>query len=47
MGLDTYRFAQDKRGKEGITARGTLAKFHLHTDTELFEKAYGYIKNYF
>ena len=27
--------------------RRTLAKYKLHTDTELFEKAYGYVKEYY
>jgi type I restriction enzyme R subunit len=27
--------------------RRTLLKYKLHTDTELFEKAYGYIKEYY
>jgi type I restriction enzyme R subunit len=26
--------------------RSILAKYKLHADTELFEKAYGYIKEY-
>jgi type I restriction enzyme R subunit len=27
--------------------RRTLFKYHLHADTELFEKAYGYVKEYY
>ena len=27
--------------------RRTLFKYKLHTDTELFEKAYGYVKEYY
>ncbi len=27
--------------------RRTLLKYKLHTDAELFEKAYGYIKEYY
>jgi type I restriction-modification system DNA methylase subunit len=27
--------------------RRTLAKYKLHTDTELFEKAYGYVREYY
>lgn len=27
--------------------RRTLAKYKLHSDTELFEKAYGYVKEYY
>lgn len=27
--------------------RRTLVKYKLHTDTELFEKAYGYVKEYY
>ena len=27
--------------------RRTLAKYKFHTDTELFEKAYGYVKEYY
>lgn len=27
--------------------RRTLAKYKLRTDTELFEKAYGYVKEYY
>ncbi|MBM3179144.1 MAG: hypothetical protein FJZ86_02190 [Chloroflexi bacterium] len=27
--------------------RRTLAKYKLHTDTELFEKVYGYVKEYY
>jgi len=29
------------------TLRRTLAKYKLHSDTELFEKAYGYVKEYY
>lgn len=29
------------------TLRRTLAKYKLHTDTELFEKGYGYVKEYY
>jgi type I restriction enzyme, R subunit len=27
--------------------RRTLFKYKLHTDTELFEKAYGYVREYY
>ena len=27
--------------------RRTLFKYHLHADTELFEKAYGYVREYY
>ncbi len=27
--------------------RKTLLKYHLHQDTELFERAYGYIREYY
>ena len=27
--------------------RGTLFKYKLHSDAELFEKAYGYIRQYY
>jgi type I restriction enzyme, R subunit len=27
--------------------RSTLFKYKLHADTELFDKAYGYIKQYY
>ena len=27
--------------------RRTLVKYKLHTDVELFEKAYGYVKEYY
>ena len=30
-----------------MALRKTLFKYKLHSDTELFEKAYGYIKQYY
>jgi hypothetical protein len=44
----TYPQYQD-HGKWEVrkALRRTLAKYKLHTDTELFEKVYGYVKEYY
>lgn len=37
--------ALEREVKQGL--RRTLLKYQLHQDAELFEKAYGYIKQYY
>src|SRR5437899_12825793 len=45
--LHCARFPLFDRNGWRIMAFGGLLKYKLHTDQELFEKAYGYLKQYY
>ena len=45
--FDGWQHSNAGEGEVRKALRRTLFKYKLHTDTDLFEKAYGYVKEYY